>query len=203
MGDPDKFSNLIIFWIFNCLFIVLLLSEIILAVVTFIRGYKSKVKHNDRGSMILLIIGFCLCLYLSFFFRSQTFKDTIGNILLPDVFSYIGLVFILGGLIIRWVSIASLNKAFTYSVKTAKDQHLVTTGMYKYLRNPAYSGSILSLLGVALAYRNVISIAAVIIISLLCYSYRIHIEEKSLADNFGDEFKAYCSHTKRLIPFIL
>jgi len=36
--------------------------------------------------------------------------------------------------------------------ETTNEQHLIKTGLYHIIRNPAYTGSIISLLGVALVY---------------------------------------------------
>jgi protein-S-isoprenylcysteine O-methyltransferase Ste14 len=100
------------------------------------------------------------------------------------------------------LTVSQLNRAFTFGVQAAKDQHLVTTGMYRLVRNPAYSGSILSLLGIGLALRSILSVIEVLIVCLVCYRIRIHTEEKELTAAFDEEFSSYCTHTKRLVPFI-
>ena len=71
----------------------------------------------------------------------------------------------------------TLKKAFTLNVQISKEQQLITNGMYKFVRHPAYTGSILSLLGVSIALKNVPAILIVAICSFVCYQIRINVEE--------------------------
>ena len=70
------------------------------------------------------------------------------------------------------------------------------------VRHPAYSGSILSLLGVALAFRNIAAVCLVLFCCLICYSARIRVEEKALQAQFGAEYEAYKRRTYKLLPYI-
>lgn len=97
---------------------------------------------------------------------------------------------------------ADSKKAFTLHVQTAAEQHLVRTGLYHTVRHPAYSGSILSLLGVALTFRNIVAVCIVLFCCLICYSARIHVEEKALLAQFGAEYEDYKRSTHRLLPHI-
>lgn len=70
------------------------------------------------------------------------------------------------------------------------------------VRHPAYSGSILSLFGAALAFRNIAAVCLVPFCSLICYSTRIRVEEKALEAQFGKEYADYKRSTYRLFPYI-
>ena len=65
-----------------------------------------------------------------------------------------------------------------------------------------HSGSILSLFGVALAFRNIAAACLVIFCCLICYSARIRVEEKALEAQFGKEYADYKRSTYRLFPYI-
>jgi len=122
---------------------------------------------------------------------------------LPHLSYYIGVPLIIVGVIIRCTAVITLKKAFTLSVQTTNEQNLIKTGLYYVIRNPAYTGSIISLLGVAFAYCHILGVIAVIIICFVCYGIRINIEEKALKAQFKEEFEQYCNQTKyRLIPRI-
>ncbi|WP_227832027.1 MULTISPECIES: methyltransferase family protein [unclassified Clostridioides] len=87
------------------------------------------------------------------------------------------------------------------SFYTISTDNRCKTGLYHIVRNPAYTGSIMSLLGVGFTYQHVLSFITVLIICLICYSIRIHVEEKALKKQFEEEFQQYCMQTKyRLIP---
>ena len=90
----------------------------------------------------------------------------------------------------------------TLHVQTTAGQHLITSGLYHTVRHPAYSGSILSLLGAALAFRNIAAVCLVLFFCLICYSTRIRVEEKALEAQFGEEYIAYKRGTYRLLPYI-
>jgi protein-S-isoprenylcysteine O-methyltransferase len=55
---------------------------------------------------------------------------------------------------------------------------------------------------VALANRNWIAAAIVLLPVTAALLYRIHVEEAALHEAFGEQYEAYCRTTKRLIPGI-
>ena len=46
------------------------------------------------------------------------------------------------------------------------------------------------------------AISVVVFLVLAALLYRIHIEEKVLNEQFGQEYQTYCQNTYRLIPFV-
>jgi protein-S-isoprenylcysteine O-methyltransferase Ste14 len=74
--------------------------------------------------------------------------------------------------------------------------------MYRFVRHPAYAGSLLSFLGLALCFSNYLTMLIVFIPVCLAFLNRIHIEENAFIDAFGNEYLDYCASTKRLIPGI-
>ncbi len=87
------------------------------------------------------------------------------------------------------------------SVKAA--QRLVTTGPYRYVRHPAYTGLFIYFTGVAFVLTDLY--IWFIIIGYVCAIVwrRIRMEERSLREHFGDEYRAWRRRTKYLIPFVL
>jgi protein-S-isoprenylcysteine O-methyltransferase Ste14 len=118
------------------------------------------------------------------------------------VFPIVGIVVIIFGLLIRWIAIFSLRRQFTVDVAITKDHRIVSDGIYRFVRHPAYAGSILSFLGLGLCFANIISLALIFPPICEAFLYRIRVEEKALVDAFGDEYLRYCASTKRLIPGI-
>jgi protein-S-isoprenylcysteine O-methyltransferase Ste14 len=202
-GDISKFSSLLEYKIYLYFIGFLFLSEFIIWLVTssgFMR--KRKEKSSDSGTMWLIILGYSSSIFVSYYFRSQNFAEPLRNLLLPHIFYYMGIFLIIFGVFIRDFSVWTLKRAFTLRVQTTDNQHLIQKGFYKYVRNPAYLGSILSLLGIAFSLRSVFAPFVVLIICLICYGVRIKIEEKALRSQFKEVFDEYCKHTYRLFPFI-
>ena len=103
---------------------------------------------------------------------------------MPAYFAKIGMLIIAVGICIRIKAVLTLKKAFTLNVQISKEQQLITSGMYKLVRHPAYTGSILSLLGVSIVLKNIPAILIVAICSFVCYQIRINVEEAFLQKYF-------------------
>ncbi len=200
MGDPSKFTNVVQYNLFNTVFIAILLSEAVI----FIKTYQKKgdSKRRDNGTKWLLIGCYAVCIYMSVLGVSQRMPEQIRLCVLPYFVSWLGIAMVGAGVSIRLTAVFTLKKAFTVNVQTTNSQHLITNGIYHLVRNPSYTGSILSLVGVAVSFRNIVSIILVVMISMVCYMTRIHTEEIALSERFGDEFADYAKNTWRLFPYI-
>jgi protein-S-isoprenylcysteine O-methyltransferase Ste14 len=120
--------------------------------------------------------------------------------LLSPFLGYLGCLLIMAGLLIRWLAISTLRRQFTVNVSIVKDHKIIDTGIYAFIRHPAYLGSLLSFLGLGLAFESWICLLIVFILPLMATLYRISVEEKVLNDHFGQEYSDYTMRTKRLIP---
>lgn len=201
VGDPTKFSNLITYYAFDFGCVILIFSELFI----FIYTYQKKEKKGfitDRGTKWLLYVNFLFCFLISFILVSKQVPPNIKDTMFPAIFSYVGICIIYIGIAIRVGAVLSLKRNFTLSVQTKSSQQLIKTGLYKYIRHPAYTGSILSLLGVSLAFRNVYATILVFISCMICYHIRIIIEENILLNHFKEEYYDYKQHTKKLFPKI-
>jgi protein-S-isoprenylcysteine O-methyltransferase Ste14 len=85
---------------------------------------------------------------------------------------------------------------------TQKDEpELVTSGPYRFVRHPIYSGLLLAVFGTAL----VNDLRALFIALILggYFYYSATVEERNLSEVFPVEYPKYRTHTKKLIPFVL
>lgn len=111
-----------------------------------------------------------------------------------------GGVVVLLGICLRIWSIRTLGRFFTYQVMTTSDQHVVTNGPYRWLRHPSYTALLVSCAGAGVATANPISMVAVIVIPLIGLTKRITVEEAALERSLGDDYRAFATSRKRLIP---
>jgi len=74
--------------------------------------------------------------------------------------------------------------------------------IYRFVRNPIYSGILLTLVGFGLTLSNAISLALLVIPNTLSFGYRIFVEERFLKAFFGESYDDYCRKSKRIIPFV-
>ena len=85
---------------------------------------------------------------------------------------------------------------------TEKDEpELVTSGPYRHVRHPIYSGSLLAMLGTALATNLYWLIALVAVGAYFVYSARV--EERLMSASFPAAYASYRAKSKMLIPFLL
>jgi protein-S-isoprenylcysteine O-methyltransferase Ste14 len=171
-------------------------SEIILAVLLRSGGAD---KSKDKSSLAYLWITISISITAGVVVASKG----IGFILMIfPATTYAGLSFVVLGLILRWVAILTLRRYFTVNVAIRKDHIIVDKGLYGILRHPAYSGSLLSFLGLAIYFANWL-VFVIIFLPILCaFLHRIRIEEEVLLKQFGKKYISYSERTKRLVPFV-
>ena len=111
-----------------------------------------------------------------------------------------GMKMLIVGIAIRWSAIRTLGQYFTSTVLIKNDHRLIRNGLYKYVRHPAYTGTLLAHLGLGLSFANWFSLAFSSIPFFVAAFYRMHVEDQALQNTFGDEYLDYSASTKRLVP---
>ncbi|RJP57565.1 MAG: isoprenylcysteine carboxylmethyltransferase family protein [Ignavibacteriales bacterium] len=89
-----------------------------------------------------------------------------------------------------------------YWKKVDGSGHIVSDGMYKYIRHPQYTGLILIALGMVLGWATLTNLIMLPIIIYMYYRLSLR-EEKHMIEEFGDAYIIYMKHTKRFIPWII
>ncbi len=79
---------------------------------------------------------------------------------------------------------------------------MITTGPYRFVRHPGYTGVVLVVLGSGVVSGNWFGLAAWTLLVCLPLLYRIHVEETALLATLGEEYRRYAVRHKRLIPLI-
>ena len=201
MGDPTKFNYIWEYDLFNFALLMLSVSEIFIFAYTY-RKKDGKKISRDCGTKWLLYFNFIVCILISFYNVSKKAFNFIRMMKLPGFCIELGICLVLLGIVIRVSAVLTLRKAFTLNVQVTSRQKLITSGLYRKIRHPAYTGSILSLLGIALALRNLISAGIVLVCCLVCYQIRIAVEEVALEIRFKEEYILYKHNTYKLFPYI-
>ncbi len=106
------------------------------------------------------------------------------------------------GLALRWYAIQTLGRFFTVDVAVSTGQRVIESGPYRLVRHPAYSGTMLTLLGFGLALTNWASLAAILLCGLTGLLYRARAAEELLVREFGRPYVEYMRRTRRFIPYV-
>jgi protein-S-isoprenylcysteine O-methyltransferase Ste14 len=78
-------------------------------------------------------------------------------------------------------------------------QCLITTGPFRYCRNPMTLGTIMAYLGMTIAAATVVGVVLVLALGSLLITYLKKVEDKELAERFGGQYLEY----KERVPFIV
>jgi protein-S-isoprenylcysteine O-methyltransferase Ste14 len=172
-------------------------SAAMVVVAFFAGGNISSGEREDRGNRWVLaafgIIGL-LGAWLPAYSDRKNFWIVDG-----EAIRWAGVaLYTVGGALRLW-PVYVLGNRFSGLVAIQPGHTLVTTGIYRIIRNPSYLGMILNSLGWALAFRSWIGVilTAVTLVPLVA---RMNSEERLLRSQFGEQYDSYRARTSRLIP---
>ena len=116
------------------------------------------------------------------------------------VLKIIGLILILLGDVIFFLSVYYMKTIWRVGIDETRNDKLITNGIYRISRNPAFLGFDLTYLGLALVFPNPIMIIFTIILIWL-FDDQIMIEEEYLERKYKEEYLEYKKKTKRYFLF--
>ena len=82
----------------------------------------------------------------------------------------------------------------------APPQHLVVTGLYRYVRNPMYVAVLALIFGQGLLFGSVGVLEYGLAVWLGFYLFVLLYEEPTLRAKFGAEYEQYCARVRRWLP---
>lgn len=162
---------------------------------TLVIGWRNRGgRRQDRGSYWGVLITIYTAIALIFAIRGLR----LGRLL--SLFQWIGLALVWIGMLVREWAILSLGRAFSVVVRVNPDQSLITSGPYRWIRHPSYTGSLITIGGFGLAAGSWLGAILAVAIALIGFSYRVYVEEKVMLAAFGDTYQDYMRRTGRFFP---
>lgn len=104
------------------------------------------------------------------------------------------------GVVIFIIAMWTMRDSWRAGIPDQEDTRMVTDGIYKYSRNPAFLGFDLMYLGILVAFFNPL-LLAVTVCTILVLHLQILQEEKYLEIVFGEEYLVYKQITGRYFCF--
>ena len=137
-----------------------------------------------------------LILVISNYFSSKK----IDLIILPTQ-NLISFIILLIGILILITPIFKFIKSKTTidPIKFKKVNRLITSGIYKYSRNPMYLGLLMIVMSTSIFYLNIFSITTPMLFYFWINRFQIKREEIFLTQKFGKEYLSYKYKTRRWI----
>jgi protein-S-isoprenylcysteine O-methyltransferase Ste14 len=105
------------------------------------------------------------------------------------------------GLGIAIVARRTLAGNWSGSVTFKEDHSLITTGIYRYMRHPIYTGVLLMFIGTALLVGTLGALVG-FLIAFLTLWFKLKQEEDLMKRHFPRDYPAYTERVKVLIPYI-
>ncbi len=202
---PNIFYILLVPEIYTApIYVLYLLTNYIIALADSLIRPLTKERNPSKIYDFLILLMFFLApfLLIAAFYENKLLISSILPFWDSLIVSYIGFVIYLSAGIFVIVGRVQLGKFGSGELITEKDHKLYTEGVYKYIRNPMYSGALIAVIGFGLVFRSIITLLFISIFYFIVFKMRIDEEERLLYEAFGEEFADYKKKSKKLIPFI-
>jgi protein-S-isoprenylcysteine O-methyltransferase Ste14 len=157
------------------------------------QGAKKNVSAPaSRWGILLVMLGYA-CIWA--FVRPVGFEKSAPSLIASMILGPPSVVLV-------WMAARHLDKQWRFEAALSEDHKLITTGPYRWLRNPIYA----SMFGMLLATGFSKTWWPLLITGVVCFvigtEIRVHAEEKLLTARFGEEFARYKATTPAYFPFI-
>ena len=149
--------------------------------------------HPDISPMVhppLVAVFFIVLAYFLGFF-------VLLPITLPPVLRYVGLALTFIGFLLGIGAFVEFRKARTTLDPHGSTKHLVTSGIYRYTRNPIYLGFLLMVIGFPLTSGLLWGLVLVPFYMLTMSRLVIEREEAYLGRKFKTQYTSYTSRVRR------
>lgn len=190
-------------YIYENLFLILTVIWIIIGFYWIIAGQKiKKAKKKEDIRFRVFYMFFWIAPVLVTFFNAipvewlqqRLYKESIILNISSFLLAFLSLAFMVWSRVI-------LGENWSGRVAIKKNHDLITSGPYKYVRHPMYSGFIFAFLWSAILLGEVRGLISFIIL-ITGIVIKLGIEERFIREAFGKEYIAYAKRVKKIIPFI-
>ncbi|MEW5007755.1 MAG: isoprenylcysteine carboxylmethyltransferase family protein [Cycloclasticus sp.] len=96
-----------------------------------------------------------------------------------------------------WVFVRA--KTTVNPIKASNVSALVTSGIYRYSRNPMYVGNFLFLFAWLIFLSSALNAIFLVFYVLYTNKFQISPEERILRERFGDDYRAFCLRVRRWV----
>ncbi len=146
----------------------------------------------------LCLLGLFLYTILLFLFSDDLFQLYLIHFLDIKILKYVGIFLMILSLI--WVVIAQIHMKNSWRIGIDEESRteLITSGLFKFSRNPIFLGMIVSLIGFFMSLPTMISLLF-LILGIVLIQIQIRLEEVFLLKQHGENYVDYKNRVRRLL----
>lgn len=164
------------------------------------RGVKKNVRNEGRFERNVIRIGLIAAIFLIFRIPSvvrglEHYRRTYTG----PATETIGFLLCLAGFAFAIWARLHLGRNWGQPMTLKAGHELITTGPYRYIRHPIYTGILIAMLGSTLVTPFWV-VAFIFLTGYFVYSART--EERIMTQQFPDQYPAYRKKTGALVPFL-
>ena len=104
--------------------------------------------------------------------------------------------------LLAWAATRHLDKQWRFEAALSENHELITTGPYRWVRNPIYTSMFGMLLQTGLVKAWWPLLIAGVVFYIIGTEIRVRAEERLLAARFGDKYTQYRASTSAYFPFV-
>jgi protein-S-isoprenylcysteine O-methyltransferase Ste14 len=153
---------------------------------------KTEHAPASRWGIVLVMLGYA---FIWAFVRPVGFEKSVASLIASMVLGPPSVVLV-------WMAARHLDKQWRFEAALSEDHKLITTGPYRWLRNPIYASMLGMLLATGFAKTWWPMMVAGVVSFVIGTEIRVRSEERLLAARFGEEFARYKARTPAYFPFI-
>jgi protein-S-isoprenylcysteine O-methyltransferase Ste14 len=161
--------------------------------------HKSLFDWRERSILAVAYLGL---LVIPALYVLTGFPASLDRPFIPAI-AWLGLVPLIGALWLFRRSHADLGRNWSITLQV-RDRHvLVKTGVYRLIRHPMYSSFFLLSLTQMLLLPNWLTGISGVLGAGVLFAFRVLREERMMLESFGEQYRDYMTHTKRIVPWII
>lgn len=165
-------------------------------------GKGKKVKDIKHTELFVKITTFLWGLsWFALGFIEKDIINLVGSFTDNFIVHFIGILFSFIGVMVFIQAMVSMKTSWRVGIDKNTKTSLVTYGIYKYSRNPAFVGFDIMFVGLFLTYPNFL-ILVLLMLNVFAIHRLILQEEKHLQSMFNEEYISYCKKTPRYFFFL-
>lgn len=118
-----------------------------------------------------------------------------------EIWHVTGAALLFGGIALLVVAQLNLGASWRIGIEEGSSPGLVTSGLYRFCRNPIFFAILIMLAGYTLLLPTRLSLA-LLVGAFIGIRQQILTEEAYLSRTYGDTYRAYARHVGRFVPGI-